>query len=263
MLKQIKTKFALVIERIGLLSFFKKNLSFNKQNLSFPFGLLVASLTRAESEKRKLRIIQIGANDGIKGDPLHDFLVLYGKFVNILFVEPQIQLKDELKKNTENFVNQAFYKFCGISEKRGDLDLFTPNQKIYPKSSGITSFDRKQVEKRLVRFWGCKPPAVEGRDYHKITVPSVPLKDLKLLPYVKEGDPIADILFLDCEGLDDKVIMSIGDVSLLPDLISFEHKNLEIQSLDNLINWLENSGFSVLKWGKSDTLAFRIDMNSI
>lgn len=230
-----------------------------ERDSTFVHGLLIASLAKAEYLNRRLRIIQVGANNGIVGDPLHDFLRNYGNLVNILFVEPQIQLKEELIKNTNNKANKTFYEFCAISSCSGSIELFSPNQSIYPASTGIASFDKSQVERRLVRFWGCNHKPEEGTDYLKFIVPCLSLAELRKLPSVGTDEPIADVLIVDSEGHDDTVIKSIGDPNRLPAVISFEHKNLTSNAYEELKGWLSNAGFSAYKWSKSDAVAFRIE----
>lgn len=247
---QIKKILKSILKKYGYVS--SKN-----SGSTFVHGLLTASLAKSAYFNRRLRIIQIGANNGIKSDPLHGFLEQYGDLVNILFVEPQTQLKEELISNTANKANKTFYEFCAISSRKGTLEIFSPNQSIYPGSTGIASFDKSQVERRLTRFWGCSHKPEEGKDYLKLTVPCISLAELRRLPSVKPDEQIADVLIVDSEGHDDVVIKSINDPNRLPSIISFEHKNLTSSAYADLKEWLTLAGFSVYKWGKSDAVAFR------
>lgn len=233
--------------------FYKKS----KFDKSFIDGALLMSLSN-KKEKDLLRIIQVGANDGNTGDYLCNFLRLYGDKITILFVEPQINLRNQLLANTKNICKKTSYAFVAVTKcKNEKLKLYVPHEDKIPNSSLLASFDRNQVLKRFRRFSKIKDPKL-NKDYSALEVPQ---KTLTELSNQWEKSPInkkiCDVLIVDAEGFDDEVIYSLNDVKKLPNLISFEWKNLTKQKYNNLEKYLSIDGFKLIKWSKADAVAIR------
>ena len=234
--------------------FYKKS----KFDKSFILGALIMSLTK-KREGDLLRIIQVGANDGVTSDYLSHFLKIYGEHISILFVEPQINLKDQLILNTKNLCKKTSYAFVAVTKSTSQaLKLFVPIKGKLPNSSLLASFDKKQIIKRFKRFSKIKVPKL-NKDYLALKVPQKNLFEL-----ANEWDnnfknrKICDVLIVDAEGTDDDVIYSLDDIKKLPDLISFEWKNLTKQRYNKLENYLVSDGFKLIKWSKADAVAVRI-----
>ena len=66
-----------------------------------------------------------------------------------------------------------------------------------------------------------------------------------------------DLLQIDVEGYDDKIILT--DI-LKTDLeyINYEYKNLDKERHDNLKEILKLNNFKIIQWSKSDELAFKL-----
>ena len=200
-----------------------------------------------------------GSDKQNQKDPLFRFLQKFGSEISILFVEPQIILKDELIKNTKNICSKVFYDFVAVSSKKGECEFFVPNPKYFPHSSGISSVIEENVLKRVRKRY--KKPEL-GKHYLKISVPLKNLTEISNVFYEKykmnESKKICDFLLVDTEGCDDQVIYSIEDKSTLPDLISFEWKNMKTENFKKLSIFLEDNGYICQKWSHADCMAFKI-----
>lgn len=213
----------------------------------------------SENKKNNLtKIIQVGANEGTKSDYLNNVLKTYGENISVLFIEPQLNLKNVLIKNTKSLCKKTDYAFVAInSNKLSSLELFIPNQSIFPNTTTIASFDKNQIIKRLRKFHGIKKPVL-NKHYFPEIVPQKTLSEVAKEWNNYEGkDKICDVLVVDTEGYDDQVIYSIDNPKNLPKIISFEWKNLTHQKFINLKIFLEDNQFKVFKWSKADAIAIK------
>jgi len=233
--------------------FYKKT----KYDKSFIDGALIVSLSHKQDDL--LKIIQIGANDGKTSDYLKKFLKFYGSKISILFVEPQINLKDQLLINTNKICKKTSYAFVAVTNKKKEsLRLYVPKIDKIPYSSLLASFEKNQIIKRFRKYTRIKNPKLND---HYLAL-NVPQKTLSEIAYEWDinlkNKKICDVLIVDAEGYDDNVIYSLKEKSRLPDLISFEWKNLSKSRYKKLEKYLSNCGFKVIKWSKADAAAVKV-----
>ena len=90
----MKKYLKIFLNKIGL---YTKNQTLIKKKNYFNFlnGVLFSLIKR----KQKINIVQVGANDGVHGDPLYDFIKKYYQRTNLIAIEPQLKAFNELKKN--------------------------------------------------------------------------------------------------------------------------------------------------------------------
>ena len=224
-------------------------------------GVILSSFSQ-KSKDSTFKVIQVGANTTATrkknslGDPLVWFLKQYGSEVSIIYVEPQISLKEELIKNTDNLCAESFYEFVAISSTKGSLDLYRPNPAYMPFSSGVASLHEANVLKRVkVRY---KKPEL-GKHYLKDKVELKNLTEVsKVFKNIDASKQICDFLVVDAEGHDDEVIYSIEDPKTLPNAISFEWKNLSNEKFNNLREFLKSNEYIVHHWSHADCIAIKI-----
>ena len=95
---------------------------------------LVDNKSLVDKKNNLTKIIQVGANEGTKSDYLNNVLKTYGENISVLFIEPQLNLKNVLIKNTKSLCKKTDYAFVAInSNKLSSLELFIPNQSIFPR----------------------------------------------------------------------------------------------------------------------------------
>lgn len=207
-------------------------------------------MMRALSRKDSVYFVQVGANDGVKADPIHE-LIVGNKDWSGLFVEPIGSLFHRLKHNYDNsdrfiFENIAIgakketRKFYYISEKAGlEASLDLP---FYFDQLG--SFDRNHLFKHFDER--IEPFIVEEE------IECLPLRE------VLDRNRVAamDLLHIDVEGFDYQVLAQVDFSRYRPAVILFEHKHLPVEEMTKAKSLLEASGYRLFRYDV-DTLAIR------
>jgi len=101
---------------------------------------------------KPLSVVQIGANDGVSGDPIHN-LVKNNSYWNVLFVEPVLPIFKILK---ENYGNDLRFKFenAAINSDGLNQHFYIVDQDAYSKIPNLSeeynqigSFDENHISK--------------------------------------------------------------------------------------------------------------------
>lgn len=224
----------------------------------FKFYELHLLLLYALAVHKKLTIVQIGANDGVSGDPLHKFITQHGKDLNVIFFEPQ---KKPFAKLKDNYRNYSHFKFVNKAiGAPGLLTFYNLNEKykefVKQKSgssigTGTNSFIKEHLIRRMKRY------GVTDFDRYLDTEQLELIELLEELKKYEEFKGRIDLLQVDCEGYDDIVIYHCAIKTIQPRIINFESKNLSKDKLRELVCFLENNGYTVTQYSKSDTLAIK------
>lgn len=201
---------------------------------------------------KKIKFIQVGANDGLRWDHIRRFVVR-DKWSGV-FVEPVFPVFTILKKNYEYLKrSNLYFENCLISSKSGFVDFYTysdsflhslPIEKkmfYYRKSS----MDRSALKQNLSGFLD---------DNNQIDCHKTPSKKLEAIweKYFKNG--VVDLVFIDAEGHDDEVIYSIDFDKRLPRSIVYESHNLGSRQ-ETLKDFLASHNYTLLPLG-GDTVAY-------
>jgi FkbM family methyltransferase len=163
-------------------------------------------------------LVQIGSNDGKTGDPFFPLLRM-NKHWKALFVEPIPFFFEKLKQNypdTERFR----FENAGVNEGR-TMEFYWLKPEIYEQFDDLPywyeqlgSFDRghiiSQVKKDVLPFITSAPVA------------GIRLDDLLQRHQVQE----IDILHIDAEGYDWKILAQLDLQRYRPDFILFEYHHL-------------------------------------
>jgi FkbM family methyltransferase len=198
--------------------------------------------------KPSVFFVQVGSNDGFQGDPIHD-LVVSRKTWSGIFIEPIDFLFQRLRKNYGNaekfvFENVAIgtekgsKKFYYVSEKaKRELDLpYWHDQ--------LGSFDKTHITRMLGDEMS--PYIVEEE------VECLPLQD------VLDRNEVAaiDLLHIDTEGFDYKVLSQLDLERYKPSIILFEHHLLSDDEFGKARKLLGTNGYRLHHYG-NDILAVR------
>ncbi len=206
-------------------------------------------IVKAIGKKREAFFIQVGSNDGLQGDPIHD-LILDHKDWRGIFMEPVDFLFERLRKNYQNderfvFENVAIgsrkeaKRFYFVSEQAKDeLDLpFWYDQ--------LGSFNRSHILESL------------GNEVDSYIVDSeitcVRLQDVLDRNRVTS----IDLIHIDTEGFDYEVLSQIDLVRYKPTIILYEHKLLGEDQFKRARSLLQSAGYRLFEYG-GDTLAVRM-----
>ena len=180
----------------------------------------------------RLSVVQIGSNDGISLDPLHQ-LVKKNKLWNVIFVEPVTYIFERLKKN---YGNEPRFKFenSAINEDGSKQFFYSVNKDAYdniPNLSHnykqISSFDKDHI----LKLSG----GVVDKYITEIEVNCITLNQL----FKKTGIESLDLFFIDAEGYDWKILSQLNLSQYKPVVIVFEYVNLNESERFQAINFLK------------------------
>jgi FkbM family methyltransferase len=182
--------------------------------------LLAAQIERALADcGDQVFFVQVGSNDGVHDDPLHDLIRRHGGWRGI-FVEPVASVFSELRRNYNDdprfvFLNVAVgrtrgtQKFHYVSETARGAVSDLPDW-----YSRIGSFSRAHITTLLGPT--IEPFIVEA------DVQAVPLADI-LAEHAVES---IDLLHIDAEGFDDAVLAQLDFARFRPRVILIERAHL-------------------------------------
>jgi FkbM family methyltransferase len=211
-----------------------------------PVGAFDEIVLRLYPDPRGRRFIQIGANDGVRADPIRRYIQTCG-WQGIL-VEPLPAMFRQLRENHAanprlQFVNAA-------------VDLTAGTRPLYHLSSGLTglpdwawglaSLDRERV-RRAAGELGLDETAIVAE-----TVPTLTWADL----LDRFGPSPCDLLVLDTEGADIALLRAAPLARLRPRIIHFEHAGADRATRLAFYGELLDQGFE-LATAAGDTIAFR------
>ena len=162
--------------------------------------------------------VQIGANDGITADPIHKHIVKYG-WRGIL-VEPVKFYFEQLVKNYKGQMGLEFENVA-ITEKNGKCDFFRFPIRHSKFShlmggGGLSSLTEDNLLKRRWRIPFVRKIMIKEK------VPSMTLNGLLQKHNVKK----IDLLIIDAEGHDDKILKQLDFNLWKPAIVVFEHNNI-------------------------------------
>lgn len=193
-----------------------------------PLDLLLASY---EARGETITILQVGACDGANRDPIHHY-VIRGSTRAIL-IEPNPLAYARLEKTYAGLRNVTLIQ-TAIGERDGTANLYRVKNIGQTASQDawnllFASFSREHLERH-----GIKPEQIE-----QITVPCRSLSSLA----VELGLTKIDLLQVDTEGFDAKVVRMALNLPKQPDCINFEHVHLRMADRQPLFQLLEGNGY--------------------
>jgi FkbM family methyltransferase len=206
--------------------------------------------------KKDVYFIQIGANDGVSGDPIHTFVVRDG-WSGIL-VEP---LRDMFDRLVENYRKQKklIFENVAISDKNGMREFWYLKKEddevddVIPAwYEALGSFMPEVVLKSAKKI-----PNME--DY--MTKEQVKCITFETLVQKHNVEKI-DIVVVDTEGYDFQVIRQIDFERFKPSVILYENKHLKDDEKKECKRYLRKNGYKLIRKG-GNTIAFIGKVNRV
>jgi FkbM family methyltransferase len=201
-------------------------------------------LSHYRIEHPDVSYLQVGAFDGIAGDPIYHLIERHA--LRGILVEPQKDAFERLKANYARFPDFRFVN-AAIANRDGASILY----RIKPEARGpewlhqIASFDREVLMRHAQ-----KVPGLESM-IEMETVRSLTFSTL----FKEIGIDRVDMLQIDAEGLDAEILKQF-DVGLRkPAIVRFEHKHLRLADHEIAIGSLVDHGYKVTSFS-TDTLAY-------
>lgn len=206
------------------------------------FRLAVEALMARRGDA--LSFVQVGANDGVFGDPLRPYVLSRG-WRGVL-VEPQPNVFEKLKANYAICADRLSFENLAISDREA-ITLYLPPislggpHETYAES--IVSTDPHVMTRQI---------GVRREELRQVMVPAMTLNDL----FAKHDIADLDLLQIDAEGYDWQVLQTLDFKQVRPRLIQLETGHLRRRELSDLAAYLNDSGYLVYYGGwQGDTIA--------
>ena len=209
---------------------------------------LTVSWVLAIRAGRPLRFLQIGSNDGVIHDPIHGVVRACG-WTGVL-VEPLPEFFDRLVANYRGVPGLVFENAAlGTTDGAATLYMVDPRPGDPYWVGLLASFDRDVILAKADVLADVAERLVA------VTVETVTLKTL----VGRCGLDTIDLLHVDAEGYDDKVLEQIDfSAAWAPAFIIFEREHLDRASWRRTRTRLNDAGYRCIDiW--PDALAYRVD----
>ena len=194
-------------------------------------------------------IIQIGAHDGVRADPVQG--VIRARNLPALLVEPLPDMAAMLRKQHSD-VPSVTIEEAAIGEKSGALALY----RIDPAAHGLPAWVQElaSFDKSVI----LKHSGDDGMDRRAFAaaVIEVPVRVMTFSQLMEKYPAFcaADILQVDTEGHDRIIVEAAIEAGLRPKLINYEHKHLSLPDQERCRRFLSERGYSFAS-NASDTQA--------
>ncbi len=178
---------------------------------SAPIDLLALAVRDRVGQAQFNHVVQIGAHDGISNDPIRAHLLRHRP--KALLVEPRPDAHARLQVNYEGQPNVTCVN-CAVGATDGTAVLYTvrDDPALPSWAAELASFDRQHLSSRRFRI-----PRLESY----ILPLDVPVRSLRSLTSEHGWDRI-DLLQIDTEGFDCRLVMHVLEDELRPTIINYE-----------------------------------------
>jgi FkbM family methyltransferase len=192
-------------------------------------------IRRALRGKTDLTVVQIGSNDGSTGDPI-SLLLRENPSWRALLVEPIPFLFERLRANSVDILSRASLVNAAIAETTGSAEIF------------FLDYEAKEHFPELPMWFdqlgGFNPAHIRQHFQvdvtpfiRSITVPTLSLPDLLRESQIHK----LDMLHIDTEGFDWKVLRQLDLSTHSPRVILFEYRHLSPDDLAAASAFLQQS----------------------
>jgi FkbM family methyltransferase len=204
-------------------------------------GLLADPIVRT---KGRFEVLQIGANDGVENDPIHQLVLNRGWY--LCAVEP---MPGPFRRLQANYRAASRVKClqCAVGPVDGEMTLYALAS---PRSASVDDHLSSFSIDILRKHWRSIPDLEQ-----RITTQAV--KCLTLNSVVQQSSlHEIDMLQIDTEGYDYEIIKMAFNAGIFPPILAFEWQHLDKQAMWNCRCDLIKHGYRWLL-SKSDVIAVR------
>jgi FkbM family methyltransferase len=212
-----------------------------------PFDVLSLVVSQRVASKGPLRFVQIGANDGMMDDPMRDLIINHG--LTGLLVEPLPDLFGRLRVNYGSQAGLTFEQ-CAVGASEGEATIYRvrADADVPVWLHGVASFNPHHID----RFNLGK----RARDLvEPVTVRITTLPALVKQHHIENFD----LLQVDTEGMDCRIVSWALDAKLRPAIIHYEHCHASPEERAQCKARLAEAGYRFIDAG-TNTLALREDV---
>ncbi len=190
------------------------------------------------SQVQDMKIVQIGACDGVFDDPIHDFMTKNHQRINALLVEPLPDYFQELKSVYSSYPNFIPVN-CAIHNSEETMTMYrvsSDNPENLPEfTKGISSFNSEHHKK-------------SGIDSKYIIEEKVACISFEQLLCSHQFEDF-HFLQIDTEGYDAELILNIDFQRFRPLIIRFEHGlqdgTMDMDEFEKVRSRLHHAGYEL------------------
>ena len=198
------------------------------------------------ADERRITFVQIGAYDGVAGDPIRPLVLEDDRWWGVM-VEPQPDVFDRLRRNYLAQASRLQFLNAAISDRSGEKTLFR-----------ISEAERKQLG---LSNWVGEVASFSAEHLRK-HFPHARLVSygVKTMTFAEVANRLSgghvDVVVIDVEGHERTIIENIDLERHRVKFIVYEHKHLSESDRSVVEGKLRRHGFSLKGFGR-DTIAFR------
>jgi len=190
-------------------------------------------------KKQHLFFVQIGAFDGVSGDPIHNYVKAYS-WSGVL-VEPRLEYFHMLKNNYNGNQNLKFVN-AAIFTDRGRRRFYTLRCPPHVKPASLPDWWEQLGSFNLDTILAHRDAIPQIDSFIQAEeIECITMNDLITIT----GRNHIDLLQIDAEGYDYEIIKMIDFERTKPSIIHFEHKHLSVTDLDECVDWLIKEGYRI------------------
>lgn len=184
-------------------------------------------------------VLQIGANDGIRNDPIREFIVKY-RNVKALLIEPVPSIFEELVQNYKYLCKTRDLSFlnAAIGAQDGEILLWKlkkeANRRYYDFVQGMVSFQQEHFLKYV-------PAERLEKDLESITVPQFSIKSM----IAKCNNIMPNLVVIDVEGYERYIIENYPFQISKPKSFIYESVHLSKQDQQAIERRLIENNYSI------------------
>ncbi|WP_417514037.1 FkbM family methyltransferase [Minwuia sp.] len=205
------------------------------------FGDLARDLT----DRQKVTIVQVGANDGSANDPLGRMIAAHPeRIARALLIEPQT---DAFGRLSGRYAGQAHITClnAAIDRTAGERPVYSIDKDAVEArigqrmSDGIASFDRSHVASVL----RANTDGLTDAEIDELITSEVVAVTTLAAASAEVGTDQPDILLVDTEGFDAEIMRMALEAGWRPALLQYEHKHLSPQDRREISSRLMAEGY--------------------
>lgn len=217
--------------------------------------------------KGHLNIIQVGANDGKYGDPIYKFVQKNKQHTNIVLVEPQEKLIPYLKENYNShpsveilnkavaLSDESHTKLYRIKEEYwSDVDTSYGHEwPDYRIPTGVTTSNKNKLLN-----WASNN--VDSSSKPESIIEGVRVENYRPSRIISESAIIddVDLLQVDTEGMDHKIVYSFLEDNIFPNIINIEDMHLNHPQLGEFDKRMNENSYEIYDYSDLERIALNI-----
>jgi FkbM family methyltransferase len=200
--------------------------------VSNPIDLVELLVRDALNRDPQFFFVQVGANDGVRDDPLRACVLKYR--LSGVLVEPLPDLFAKLQHNYRD-VPGLHFENCAVGAKSGQAGIYRIREgaPVPDHAHGMASFSRSHLTARKHGIPGLDDYVVETTIAVR-TLPEI---------IAKYGNRHVSLLMIDTEGFDAEIVKMALDAGLRPEIVIYEHLHLPIATQAETLRHLKSEGY--------------------